>query len=218
MAAFFFMGKFLALDFGKTRLSLDGNTWEWPGADADLTDGKGALPGLRSAKQTALYKHSRGFLSVAPADLHSATSHLSKSESRYWRSGGTYALSTSLFQAERIRGTQNQGNRMAGKEGRLSDSGADLVGDLNGYHSVHRPVSSHFALSLKRRRTQVFILTWPGGLPLISGRAARRFLQGIEKQVSGRQPRQDQLSGSPYGLSLTGQSWVGRVTPFPLHF
>jgi hypothetical protein len=55
MAVFFFMGIFLALDFGKTRLNLDGNTWEWLGADADLTDGKGALPGLRSAKQTALY-------------------------------------------------------------------------------------------------------------------------------------------------------------------
>jgi hypothetical protein len=187
MPVVFFMGIFLALDFGKTRLNLDGNTLEWPGADADLTDGKGALPGLRSAKQTALYKQSRGFLSVAPADQQCSTSHLPKSESRYRRSGGTYALSTSLFQAERIHGTQNQGSRMAGEEGRLSDSGAGLVGDLDNYRSVHQPVSSYCALSLKRRQTQSFILIWPGGLLLISGRVARCFLQGVEKHASGRQ-------------------------------
>jgi hypothetical protein len=128
MAVVFFMGMSVALDFLKTRLNLDGNPRERSGADADLTDGKGAFPGLRSEKQTALYKHSRGFLSVAPADQQSATSHLPKGESSYWRSGGTYALSTSLFQAERIRGTQNQGSRMAGEEGRLSDFGAGLVG------------------------------------------------------------------------------------------
>jgi hypothetical protein len=84
MAVVFFMRISLALDFGKTRLNLDGNTWEWSGPDADLTDGKGAFPGMRSEKQTVLCVHPRGFLSVAPAEQQSSTSRLPKRERRHW--------------------------------------------------------------------------------------------------------------------------------------